>query len=282
MKNNTICYKKGDSIKDLFLFFSLILMIFCQGQTKRFYYELNFKLDSINISRDIVVLDINEHENNFYSNEYLVIDSINNFNKNFKFAYPKFNKILKWTKQNNSFDFTNNISMNFYQYSSKVDLQWTLIDEKKKIGHYYVQKASTEYGGRKWLAWFTTEIPLPFGPYIFYGLPGMIMEIYDTKNDYHFSFVQNKNFQHSINAEKIIEKYLGITKFKIEKKDWKKIQLNYYNNPISEYKSGDAMMLRNDGSRYSLQDYRDIEKNIQERIKKYNNPIELDEKIDYK
>ena len=73
-----------------------------------------------------------------------------------------------------------------------------------------------------------------------------------------------------------------LNRFRIEKKDWKKVQLNFYNNPISEYKNGDAIMLKNDGSAYTAQDYKDKERAIKEGIKKYNNPIEIDEKIDYK
>ncbi len=263
-----------------FILFFVSISLF--AQTNRFYYEVTFKLDSTNISRDIVVLDINENSNYFYSDEYLFVDSLNNKSNNFNFAYPKFNKIVKWSKEGNTFDFTNNISMNFYQYKSNISLNWELKEETKKIGSYTVQKAIVTYGGRSWIAWFTTDIPFPYGPYIFYGLPGMILEVYDQDNDYHFSFFKNKNFSNFIDSEKIIEKYLGINKFRIDKKDWKKIQVNYYNNPIAEYKTGEAMMLKNDGNKYNSQDYREIEKTIRSRIKKYNNPIELDEKIDFK
>ena len=275
------CHTYKKMMKYILLFLVLMPLI-CLGQTKRFYYEVAFKLDSINVTRDIVVLDINENENNFYSNEYLTIDSLNNSSSKFKFAYPKFKSIVKWSKKDNLFEFTNNLSMSFYQFNSTITLHWNLTEEKKKIGKYSVQKAVTNDGGRTWYAWFSTEIPFPFGPYVFYGLPGMILEVYDTSDDYRFSFIQNRNYDYSIESEKILKKYLGINRFRIEKKDWKKVQLNFYNNPISEYKNGDAIMLKNDGSAYTAQDYKDKERAIKEGIKKYNNPIEIDEKIDYK
>jgi GLPGLI family protein len=37
------------------------------------------------------------------------------------------------------------------------------IHEKQKIGEYEAQKATTEFGGRQWTAWFTEAIPFPDG-----------------------------------------------------------------------------------------------------------------------
>lgn len=84
-----------------------------------------------------------------------------------------------------------------------------------------------------------------------------------------------------LKTEKTLEKYLGITRFPIKESDWKQIQLNYYNNPIPEYKDGNAIMIKDNGIQYSSNDYRDLEKNIKNNIKRYNNPIELDQKVDY-
>lgn len=39
------------------------------------------------------------------------------------------------------------------------------------------QKATCDFAGRKWIAWFTTEIPIQDGPYKFYGLPCAYCEI---------------------------------------------------------------------------------------------------------
>lgn len=39
------------------------------------------------------------------------------------------------------------------------------------------------------MAWFTTEIPINEGPYKFNGLPGLIIEMYDTEQIFKFSLV---------------------------------------------------------------------------------------------
>ena len=266
------------------LWLAILSSFICTAQTKRFYYSVAFKPDGINTSKDLIILDINPEGTFFYSNEYVYTDSLNNLSANskFKFARPKFKNIVKWYKKDHSFDFIHRLSMNYYLYTSKKTLTWKLEDNVKKIGSYNTQKATTHYGGRNWIAWFSTEIPLPYGPYIFYGLPGMVLEVYDTEYNYHFTFIGNKNYDLTMNSEKMLDRYLGLNKFVIPEKDWIKIKLNYYNNPIPEYKAGDAIVVKDDGTLYNHQDYRNMEKNIRTYIKRYNNPVEADQKVNYK
>lgn len=63
---------------------------------------------------------------------------------------------------------------------------WQVKDSTKIVKDYTVQKATTHFAGRDYVAWFTLEVPINDGPYLFSGLPGLIVELYDTKNDYHF------------------------------------------------------------------------------------------------
>ena len=68
----------------------------------------------------------------------------------------------------------------------KNDLVWQITDEEKEIAGYKVRKATTDsYGDKgfefykgKAIAWFTTDIPIPTGPERYYGLPGLIVELY--------------------------------------------------------------------------------------------------------
>ena len=269
-------------MKNITFIFLVLVSIGVCSQTKRFYYNTTMKIDSVNIVKDVTVLEINDKNNLFFSEEYLRIDSLNNASNTFQFAYPKFKRVTIWNNNDNSFDIQNKISMNYYQYNKKISIKWELMEEKKKIGTYTVQKALGKYGGRNWIAWFTNEIPLPFGPYVFKDLPGLILEIYDDTDSYHFSFVENINFETTLPTDQMLEKYLGRHKFVIKDTEWKQIQLNYYNNPIPEYKEGNAMMVRENGTQYTARDYREMEQNIQQSIRRYNNPIELSEKINFK
>ncbi|MCO6148968.1 GLPGLI family protein [Flavobacterium sp. NRK1] len=64
------------------------------------------------------------------------------------------------------------------------NLQWNVSQEEKVIGKYKCIKATTNYRGRDWVAWFAPEIPLNYGPWKLYGLPGLIVEASDASNRY--------------------------------------------------------------------------------------------------
>ncbi len=63
---------------------------------------------------------------------------------------------------------------------------WKVLPEKGVFFNYSVQKAETHFGGRKWIAWFTQEIPIHDGPYKFFDLPGLILKISDSEENFIF------------------------------------------------------------------------------------------------
>lgn len=63
---------------------------------------------------------------------------------------------------------------------------WTIYSDTLEVAGYLCQKAECDYGGRHWIAWFSSEIPLSYGPYKFKGLPGLILKIEDTSKHYCF------------------------------------------------------------------------------------------------
>ncbi len=66
---------------------------------------------------------------------------------------------------------------------------WRLEDSAKEIIGYTCRKATTDFRGRHYTAWYAPEIQLPYGPWSFHGLPGLILEIKDDTN--RVSFVAN-------------------------------------------------------------------------------------------
>jgi len=59
------------------------------------------------------------------------------------------------------------------------ELSWGITNETKNIAGYPCIKATTNYRGRNWIAWFTPNIAIPYGPWKLHGLPGLILEAYD-------------------------------------------------------------------------------------------------------
>lgn len=76
-------------------------------------------------------------------------------------------QILKLTKFRNQFVVTDTI----------LPLKWELKTAKRTINGFNCYKATSRFGGRDYVAWYSPEIPFPFGPIRFHGLPGLIIHL---------------------------------------------------------------------------------------------------------
>lgn len=71
-------------------------------------------------------------------------------------------------------------------YVDSTILDWEIYPDVKMINTYSCQKANVTYKGRNYTAWFAKHVPIPAGPYKFYGLPGLIIKIYDDEQKFSF------------------------------------------------------------------------------------------------
>lgn len=89
-----------------------------------------------------------------------------------------------------------------FQYVEDIpDLKWKISSKTKTVMGYNCQSATVSFRGREYEAWFTPDIPLAYGPWKFHGLPGLILEVTDSKNEYHFT----ANGIQQVKGEKHIE-----------------------------------------------------------------------------
>ena len=74
-----------------------------------------------------------------------------------------------------------------YEYEENCpEMAWELLDGDTIILGYHCNKAQTSYAGRDYIAWYTPELNLPYGPYKFGKLPGLILKVTDTKDNFDF------------------------------------------------------------------------------------------------
>lgn len=113
-----------------------------------------------------------------------------------------------------------------YQYEENQPvIEWKLENETKDILGYLCNKATTKYRGRKYTAWYSKEIPINNGPYVFQNLPGLILEIEDSKSNFHFTAIamdKKPNRIYLRNEKRILT---------VTREQFRKVLQNYNDNP---------------------------------------------------
>ncbi|WP_312305762.1 GLPGLI family protein [Chryseobacterium sp.] len=113
-----------------------------------------------------------------------------------------------------------------YQYGENQPIiEWKLENEAKDILGYLCSKATTQYRGRKYTAWYSKEIPINNGPYVFQNLPGLILDIEDNKRNFHFTAIAMDKKKGKIYVRN--EKRILI----VTREEFRKVLQNYNDNP---------------------------------------------------
>lgn len=291
-------------------FLLLFLSITASAQINRFFYEYKFIPDFNNkedVKKEMMLLDIDEKGSNYYSRDKFVADSTSRaeVQKQIKGGGGNINisrrenqgqvgyKVTKSYPDFKTSLFTR-ISMDQYKVKEDQKPEWKILPEKQKIGAYNAQKATTAYGGREWIAWFSTDIPFQDGPYKFYGLPGLIVKLEDTTGSHIMTLVGNKKMEAPAPSEdmevpgNVRIMGLGGKELEISKSQFKKLWKDYVNDPSKSMRQ--MMMGNGDNTRVSFkvrtqdgkeisdpnQVFREMEKRTKESLAKNNNPIEPD------
>lgn len=67
-------------------------------------------------------------------------------------------------------------------------IDWHISGDTASFGELHCQKATCHFKGRDYTAWFCPDLPVHVGPWKLNGLPGVIVEAYDSKKDVVFKF----------------------------------------------------------------------------------------------
>lgn len=169
---------------------------------------------------------------------------------------------------------TDKIDIKKYAYQEpNLPLKWNMEEETKEIMGYQAQKATAHFAGRYYEAWFTLEIPISDGPYGFSGLPGLIIELYDTQDHYHFTLKSIKKLEEIRSFEFPKSDKIAKTEFQtLQQKTMKNTKNNMLN-----YGSIQMKVVTTDGmSQEDKMDNQKMKRRIKENRARKNNQIELE------
>ena len=278
--------------------FTAFFALNAQVTANRFFYELTYKpkKDSAKLEKVMTVLDVVKDKSIYRDYTLIAQDSILKIQVEamqkagtFKdisksITMPKFSEKIYKFYPSMKLQYVERVANGFTPmnigYNEDLKLVWKIQAGKEKIGAYDTQKATTEYGGRKWTAWFTTAIPLQDGPYKFHGLPGLIVKLEDRTKTHQFELIGVSKF--TPNPEKTSE-FIGKNKeIEINQKQYRKIFLENRNDPSKVMKqaiaNGAIIQLTDpNGNKISTAEMiKKREQNAKSKNAKDNNIIEID------
>ncbi len=269
-----------------------VILLLCpllfSAQTHRFIYQFQYKPDSLakEFTKDNMILDINPDDVKFYPYSYAETDSLNIIRGQKRTRWD--DQLPAVVRKKSSFENTSLILLNdFFSLQSTDKMDWKLLDETKIEGQYTLQKATTAFGGRNWMAWFSKDVNLSEGPYKFRGLPGLIFEIEDDKKNFIFKLSKSMKFSKTCET-KFLESFLGQKPIPVTEKIIAKKRLELYNDPLQDIAESFKSNNSPENTFYvsgvqikSLDQLKGMSDERREMMLRENNPIEIDKAVKY-
>ncbi|MDE6061852.1 MAG: GLPGLI family protein [Duncaniella sp.] len=130
-----------------------------------------------------------------------------------------------------------------YVYDEEIPaFDWQFTDETDEVCGHKCKKATAEFRGRTWNAWYAEDIPIDNGPLKFGGLPGLILKIEDSDKEHIFEAMQvrksDNNFGYKIRSLLI----------STDRKTFNKMLYEYKSNPSSFMNGSPLAPTKPDGS----------------------------------
>ncbi|WAC40528.1 GLPGLI family protein [Pedobacter sp. SL55] len=88
----------------------------------------------------------------------------------------------------NKFYTKERVISNYLVEETAPKINWKINKDTASFSGIKCQKATAYFKGRNWIAWFAPELPFQSGPWKLNGLPGLIIEAHDEKNEVKFQF----------------------------------------------------------------------------------------------
>lgn len=276
--------------KIIILVFSFFTgVVFAQNQ--RFIYDYTFVSDSTakdQSKTEMMYLDVVSKGSEFYSRDKFITDSLvfersKSSTPDYRgIKYGAIPYIVEKSYPDYTIRFINRIYGDDYKVADNRKLNWKISPEKEKIGEFNVQKASLDFGGRKWIAWFAADIPIQDGPYKFHGLPGLIVKISDETHSHIFELKGINKTKENIGWISDRNKKMARNSLSVGTDQYKKVFVDSRNNPTKDIRqmlaaNKKAKLIGENGKEVDAnEELRKRDRDAKEEYARDNNLLELD------
>ncbi len=269
----------------------LIFHSYVYAQMHRFVYEVDYKKDSANQTKtkEYFLLDVLPDETYYYSRDYYVMDSIMQagavLDMNVFSGIPNMSPVTYHKNDSNRYDYYEVVEYNTLHLTSDESQSWKLEVETKTVDGIRLQKARSNWGKRSWEAWFAPEIPFSSGPEKFHGLPGIIFEIKDDRDNFHFKLIKSEELKNTRIPEPLL--FIKQASVPVTLEKYKKTKMMWYDDPLSFLKNSEIVLtddnwaMLSDGTKVTNKNTREVIEQQRKRLKANNNPLDLNLQIHY-
>ena len=277
--------------KKVFVLLFLGMIVFLSAQNQRFMYEYKFVSDSTNrddVKTELMNLDTTPKGSKFYSYTSYKSDSLMRVdlekqlkaNGSINIKTDQRKGVIRYAiaknYTNGNIDFRTRIGMDAFRVAEERKMTWKILPDKQKIGNWETQKAITEFAGRKWTAWFCSDIPIQDGPYKFSGLPGLVVKLEDDTHSHLYNLIAIKNLGV---LEPEIYAFQISKEIPLKSAEYKKLLLEHRKDPakgLRQISMDNGVVLNMANSAENDKFLKEREERLKAQIKKDNNLIEID------
>lgn len=196
---------------------NLYLTIFClnlysiglsQGKNFKITYRHNLQFDTLKILQDTIGMEATLIGNSLESNySFAKLPAQNNTTSKIKkedtqdandvmqnegtftikikakgIPYDSIGNMVYLNKKIQTLSVREHMTSEYIVTEEKIPvINWKLTNDVRLIKGYNCKKATTHFRGRDYIAWFTTDISIEAAPWKFVGLPGLVIDIEDTR-----------------------------------------------------------------------------------------------------
>lgn len=254
-------------------------------------YEYKFVSDSTNrddVKTELMNLDTTPKGSKFYSYTSYKSDSLMRVdlekqlkaNGSINIKTDQRKGVIRYSiaknYTNGNIDFRTRIGMDAFRVAEERKMTWKILPDKQKIGNWETQKATTEFAGRKWTAWFCSDIPIQDGPYKFSGLPGLVVKLEDDTHSHLYNLIAIKNLGV---LEPEIYAFQISKEIPLKSAEYKKLLLEHRKDPakgLRQISMDNGVVLNMANSAENDKFLKEREERLKAQIKKDNNLIEID------